>query len=451
MSNLLTSAVIRNEALRQAENNLVISKLCDTQYNEDFEKKNGEYGKIGNSVNVRVPILVTGTRNNMAWVAANSVITENTKILVVDRSYTIPMSFSDGDLALKVLDFSKRYMKQNVINTAANLDSDIAAAVVNSQIAVASATSGLGTNGLAANQIGTPSAAGYAIGTYGVAITPDIVLQARQILLDQGCPDDGELYGVLSTLANRQLVGAQATLFNPLTEINKEYRKGFIGTYAGIEWHTSQSLVNHTNGVQPTLVVSAGNLTTGWAEYGTLTVTTTAGAINAGDVFQAAGVFLVNPLTKQPTATLAQFQVTQGYAIGVTSVQVSPAPISAGQYQNISATINGVTLSLTGGATLGVAGEGLGGVESLVFHREAIVITSPKLEVPKNEEMAEMISDEDAPIFRMRFLRSFDALGVSGVSGSGGVGSSGPGWVSRLDTIWGVKTAQPSWIIRIRN
>ena len=36
MSNLLTSAVIRNEALRQAENNLVISKLCDTQYNEDF-------------------------------------------------------------------------------------------------------------------------------------------------------------------------------------------------------------------------------------------------------------------------------------------------------------------------------------------------------------------------------------------------------------------------------
>lgn len=434
----------------QAENNLVVSKYVDFSYNEEVDKP---IDKIGNSVTIRVPVMVTGTDNNMAWVAANSVITENTKKLVVDRTYTIPLSFSEGDTMLKIERFSERYIKPVVTKAAAVLDARICDAVTNCTIAIASATSGLSTSGLDANAVGTASTAGYAIGVYGTAITPDTVLQARQILLDQGCPDDGELYGILSTNANRQLVGAQATLFNPLTEIGKEYRKGYIGSYAGIEWSTSQSLANHLNGQQPTLVVSAGNLTTGWAEYGTLTVTSTAGAISAGDVFQASGIFIVNPLTKNVTATPAQFVVTAAYAAAVTSVTVSPAPISAGPYQNISATVNGATLSLTGGATVGVAGEGLSGVESLVFHRKAIAVVSPELTLPKKSsvEMAEIMRPEDNDGFCLRFLRVYDALGVSGVNGAGGVGSSGPANVSRLDVPYGIKTAQPSWIVRIRN
>lgn len=454
MSTLVTSAVISKETLLNFENNLVIGRMADWSYSDKFAKPESQ---IGNSCTLRKPINVNFAKNNMAWNAAQSVVVENVIKLVVDRTITVPMSFTEGDLALKVERFSERYIKPAARVLASNLDSDIASAVINCAVGALSPTSGLGTNGLDAAALGTASSAGYVVGLYNTTLTPDTVLQARQVLLDQGCPDDGELYGALSTKANRQLVGAQATLFNTLGSVEGEYKKGYIGDYAGIEFSTTQSLANHTNGTQPTLVVSAGNLATGWAEFGTLTVTALAGAIKAGDVFVSPDIYIVNPLTKIITSTPAQFTVVADAIATATTVTVSPAPISGGQYQNISATLNGDTLSLTGASTPGVASQGLSGVESLVFHRKAIAVVSPEFEVPtKGVEMAESIKGDDLEGFKVRFLRVYDALGTSAVAQAtpgtgGGVGTAGPAYISRFDGMYGIKVTNPAWIVRIRN
>ena len=453
MASLITSAIIAKETLLSFENNLVLARNVDWSYNDKFG--NGD-DQIGNTYSLRKPINVIAQNNNMAWVAANASITENKVTLVIDRTLTVPMSFSEGDLALKIERFSDRYIKKATASIAAQLDMAIAGAIVNSTVGAASADSGLDAAGLGPTGAGVANAAGYAVGAYGTALTTDTLSFAKKVLQDRGCPDDGDVYAVLSTSAHRSLVLAQATIFNSLTKIDDNYRKGYIGNWDGLEVSYSQSLVSHTNGAQPTLAVSAGSAASGWAETGTLTVTATTGAIKAGDIFQFPGRYVVNPLTKQVTDLPFQVQVLADYAIGATSVAVSPAPIHGGAYQNVSASVNTVTAQLTGSTLPGVAANGatainLSGIESLVFHKSAICVASPAFSKPKKAvEMAEIIENDEIDGFRIRFIRDYDSIGASGSFG-GGVGVGGPGSVNRFDSMYGIKVANNEWIVRVRS
>lgn len=453
MSNLITSAILSAETLESYENNLIIANRCQW---EDSDRFGGD-PQIGNTLTLRKPINVLLQRNNMAWVAASSVVQENSVVLVVDRTITVPMSFSEGDLALKVNKFVQRYIKPAARNIASGVDFDIPNSIVNSALGAVSATSGLSTFGLNAHAVGSANAAGYAVGAYGTALTPATVVYAKKVLADQACPLEDEIFGVLSTTANSQLVLAQASIFNPLTSVEDQYKKGLIGMYAGIQFAESQSLASHTNGAQATLVLGAGALATGWAEYGTIAVTATGAQVNAGDVFQVPGVYLVNPLTKAVTDVPFQFQVVTTATTGATSVVISPAPVYGGQYQNISANISGITAQLTGAslpgvAVVGSAAVGLSGVESLIFHKSAISIASPAFSAPKKSsmDMSETIQNEDVEGLKLRFLRTYDALGASGTQG-GGVGTGGPGYVARFDGMYGIKVTNPSWIVRVRS
>lgn len=417
---LVTSTIISKELLLQFENMLVLGKSVDWQYNDKFSNSESQ---IGASYRVRRPTLFSAIRNNLAYNA--QAITDTYSQVTVSSSLTVPFTFTDADLALKVENFSDRYVKQAVTVMAAVFDADIASALTN--CAIGSSVDGGVTTA-------TPNAAGWVVGAYGTAITSDTILFAKQLLLDSACPDDGDITGILTPLANRQLANAQITLFNAQKEISDIYRKGYIGEFTGIQFSVSQSLVGHTNGAQGSLVVGASqDLTTGWAETATIAVTATGGAVNAGDVFSNATVFWVNPLTKAVTSIPAQFTVVTAANTGATSLVVSPAPITGGAFQNISTGISGKTLTLIGAT-------GASGQESLIFHKKAVGVVSPKLEMPKKSsfDMAEMIDEDEA---RIRFLRGYDAIGASGTVG----------FVSRLDMLYGIKTLRNEWIVRVRN
>ncbi len=409
------------------ENNLVLAKYIDWSYADKFEQK------IGATYSIRRPVMVSVTKNNLAWNASKSAITETKVALVIDNTISAPISFSDADMSLRIDQFSDRYIKPAIATLAATLDADIANAAINS---------GVGTAALqGASDPGTvgPNSAGYMItytaandSTYVTAIT-----QARKVLMDQACPDDGQIFGVLSTAYNAGLVRAQAALFNPLMEVGAKYRKGLIGTYDGIIFSYSQSLVSHTNGTVNTIAITAGELTSGWAETSSVTVTSTTG-IQLGDVYEVTGAYLVNQLTKVITDTPFQVQVTS--ITNGTTLVVSPAIITDGQYKNVSSTVVGKTTTLKGGT-------GTTATESLVFHKSAICAASIEMVTPKksSEDMVETIKNEDSDGFQFRFIRSFDAFGTTGTFGAGV-----PGMLSRFDGMYGIKTVMPSWICRIR-
>ena len=153
MSSLITSAIIGKEILLNFQNSLVVGSKADWQYSAMFGK---EESQIGNSRSIRRPIAVTLQENNMSWNAANSAVTETYVKLVVDRSLTVPMSFTEGDMALKIERFSERYIGPTVRQIAAVLDARVCDSISNSTVATASATSGLSTAGLDGNAVGTP-------------------------------------------------------------------------------------------------------------------------------------------------------------------------------------------------------------------------------------------------------------------------------------------------------
>jgi hypothetical protein len=453
MAGLITSGILSKDTLVNFQNNIVTGKHIDWSYADKFTSGDDA---IGNTYNIRLPIQVSGTLNNMAWTGGTAGTTspsssnvEPRVALTIDSTLTVPMTFSGGDLALKIGRFSERYVQPTTRYMANLLDLQIAQAVTNCSIGT-SGNSDLGTSAIVSTGAGTGNTAGYVVGTYGTALTPTTFLQAKKVLFDRGCPQDGELYAVLSSQAQLELNLAQATLFNPLMSADELYRKGLIGVYAGVKVSASQNVASHTNGAQTTLVPAAGTtLTSGWSEFVTATVTTTTQAINAGDVFQASGVFLLNPITKQPTNLPFQAIAQATYASGVTSVKLFPAPIVSGPYRNVSATVDSVSLALVGAAG-GSANSS--GSESFLFHKKAIAAASPDFAIPKKSslDMAEIIKDDEMDGFSLRFIRDFDSVGWSSAFG-GGVGTGASGFVARYDSMFGIKTVRPEWIVRIRN
>ena len=437
MSSLITSSIVSKLTLINFRNNLVVANKVDWSYSDKFGHGDDQ---IGSSYAIRRPIMTQATENNMAWNASLSGVDESKVTLTVDRTLTTPMSFNDADLTLKVERFSERFIDKATAVLAAKLD----AAICN---ALSNCTSG-STNfetGVVGTSSGSINAAGYVVGTWATAISTDTIAFAKQVLQDKGCPmDENALVGILSTQANRKLVQVPMTQFNPMLKVDDTYRKGYIGEFDGIKFSVSQSVASHTNGAQASVTPSAAASTessAGWVETGTLTVPALTGAVKAGDVFTPTGVFVVNPFTKAVTSTPFQFTVVAAASIGATSLTVTPAPILTGAYQNISATLNGKASAL-------VDAINASGQESYIFHKEAIACASVKLSGPKKSslDMVEQIVDPDVDGFKIRFLRGYDMIGASAAFGAGN-----PGFVSRFDVAWGVKTAQSEFIIRIRN
>lgn len=442
MPGILNSAILARETSTQYNNALIIGKRISWKYQEKFGSQfTNNDDPIGQNITVKLPLLSVPQRNDMSFVSANSVPSaanpQPTTTISIDRTLTTPMVFNESDIALRLAQFS-----QDHIEPAANIHAnfcelDISNAVSN--CASGSVTSNFGSSSGLATVTANINYAGYVVGDNATALSATTVMKAVNVLKARSVPADSRIYGILSNNANASLTTQQQTLFQPLLNIDDSYRNGLIGRYAGVEFSTSQNTVVHVNGAQTTLAVTAGSVNAGFPETAALTVTATTQAIKAGDAFQSASVFLVNPQTKQPTQLPAQFTVLQDYASGVTSVVVGPAPVFGGPQQNITATINGTTLNLVGAANSV-------NDESYIFHKEAIQGVSPKLYLPKGLELSyEFGAGKDGMGFRGRYVRAYDAFGVIG-----GVGTGASQLGSRFDTCYAIKTLRHEWIVRLR-
>ena len=434
MATTLTSQTITNEALLQFENYLVVAKHADWSYSKEFDKTS----KIGQTKHIRRPVLAQVQINNLAYptAATAGAIAETQVALQVGTTLTVPMTFSDTDMTFRIQDFSKQFISTVVEQMAAYFDLSVCDAVSNAGVNYFNqAAIQLGSGATAPQYSGV---AGWAVGTYGSAITSDTLLNAKQLLDDSACPKS-DRFGVLTPLAMRQIANAQIVLYNNQQKIGKIYDTGEMTGFANIAWGESQSCANHTNGAQATLVIGAGTpvLTTGWAETGSLTVTATAGAIKAGDKFEVPGVYWVNPLTQAVTRNLIQFTATADCAIGVTTVPVSPAPITGGAYKNCSTTPASKTAALVG--SINTTGQ-----ESFVFGKKAIALAAPELETPQGKDRSAFVRSDDTGI-AVRYIREYDSIGAApGANGA-------PGWVTRLDLFYGCKIVRPEWVVIIRN
>src|SRR5258706_8074335 len=159
--------------------------------------------------------------------------------------------------------------------------------------------------------------------------------------------------------------------------------------------YASQNVINYTVGAYAgTPVISATGFANGITNTGVTTYLLakdtnqtailadgfTAGAtLNEGDVFTIAGVYAVNPVSKQALPYLQQFVVNAPVTATGTAdaIMISPAIIISGQYQTVSvAPAQNAALTFVGTASASYP-------QNLVFHENAFAICMVPMELPE--------------------------------------------------------------------
>jgi hypothetical protein len=163
----------------------------------------------------------------------------------------------------------------------------------------------------------------------------------------------------------------------------------------------SQSISNHTNGDWGTAItVTTTVATEGQSTLG-ISFTGSSKTWNAGDVFTIAGVFAVNPQTRQSTGSLQQFVVTAAATGSSTAtLNISPALYTA---SNALATVNsfpaaGAVVTMVGSANTGYP-------QNLIYHKDAISFATADLLLPQGVDMA---SRQVHNGISLRIVRQYD-------------------------------------------
>jgi len=378
-NNLLTISKITNEALMVLENELTFTSEVDRNYDDQFAVVGA---KIGNTVNVRKPGRFIGTTGPALNVED---FNETSVPVTLSTQFHVDTQFTTQDLALSLDMFSDRVLKPAVAAIANKIDRD------------GMVMANLNT----ANIVGTAGTPPTGLITY---------LTAGAYLDSEGAPRDGRRSVIIEPFTSATIVDSLKGLFVPQEAIGEQYRKGLMGRdSAGCNWKLDQNVVSQTfgswsaNTIAVNVTTGTGFLTSGWSQFSTISLAaSSASTLNAGDVFTIPGVFAVNPQNRQSYGKLRNFVVmaTTSVGTGATSVQVSPAIITAGQFQNVSITSSG-SQNITAFNNTGVASP-----QNLMMHRNAFTLAVADLELPDGVHFAGRASDKEIGL-SMRVVRQY--------------------------------------------
>jgi hypothetical protein len=399
-NNILTIDMITRKALQILENNLVLTRNVNRQYDDSFAV---EGAKIGSTLRIRLPDRALVTDGAALSVQDDN---EQSTTLAVDSQKHIDVNFTSAELTMQLDDFAERVLKPRVSQLAAAIDADVA----NSYKQIYSS-------------VGTPGT------TPGTSL---VLLQAQQ-KLNENAAGMSPRYATVNPAANAGLVEGLKGLFHPGDVISKQFKNGMMGT--GVlgfdEINMSQSIVNHTTGVTPTApIVAAGSTFSQGATSINITFTSGSPTFKVGDVFTIAGVFAVNPQTRQSTGALQQFTVTADVSVSSgtsATLSVSPAIFTSA---SALATVNAfpaasAALTFLGGSATGYA-------QNLVYHKDAITFATADLLLPQGVDMA---SRQVHNGISMRIVRQYDI--------------NNDRMPCRIDVLYGYKVIRPAMACRI--
>ncbi|MDE2098394.1 MAG: hypothetical protein KGL39_14165 [Patescibacteria group bacterium] len=402
MSNiLLTISEITNKALFVLENNLKAAKQVNRQYDDRF----GQAGaKIGTTLNIRKPIRPIAAQGP----ALNSQNFVETEVpITLDQNPNIGLTFSSVELRLSLDMFSDRVLAPAVANLANKVDFDVLGNYINVY-----------------NAVGTP-------GT--VPSTSDTYLSARQKLNEEAAPDDAQYRATLiSPAMEGAAIKAFGTLFNPQSDIAKQYRTGTLGVVYGSKWSMDQNVNIHTFGIATGSPEVATTSTSGDTTLATKGWTASqTGIVKKGDVFTVAAVNAVNPQNYQSTGSLRMFVVTadaNSDASGNATISVSPSITSSGQFQTVDALPQANAVITPLGSSSKQSAQGL------LFHRDAIVLASADLELPGGVDKAARVADDQVGL-SLLMVRQYDI-------------NTG-NYPTRVELLYGTATIRPEFAVRI--
>ena len=373
-NSILTIDMITRKALEILENNLVLTRNCNRQYDDSFAV---EGAKIGSTLRIRLPDRALVTDGAALQVQDDN---EQYTTLTVASQKHIGVNFTSAELTMQLDDFAERVLKPRISQLASSVDADVANAYK-------SIYSSVGTPGT------TPS-------------TSLVLLQAQQKLNEYAAPMN-DRYATVNPAANANLVEGMKGFFNPVDTISRQFKNGLMGT--GVlgydEINMSQSIAQHTTGSRSaadTILVNGAVSTQGQSTIN-LDGGTGSATFTVGDVFTIANVYSVNPQTRQSTGSLQQFVVTATATASSgawTNVAISPAIYTS---SNALATVDSFPADNAAVTVLGAASTTY--PQNLVYQKNAITLGTADLLLPQGVDMA---SRQVHNGISMRIVRQYD-------------------------------------------
>jgi len=373
-NSILTIDMITRKALEILENNLVLTRNCNRQYDDSFAV---EGAKIGSTLRIRLPDRALVTDGAALQVQDDN---EQFTTLTVASQKHIGVNFTSAELTMQLDDFAERVLKPRISQLASSVDADVANAYKGIY-------SSVGTPGT------TPS-------------TSLVLLQAQQKLNEYAAPMN-DRYATVNPAANANLVEGMKGFFNPVDTISRQFKNGLMGT--GVlgydEINMSQSIAQHTTGsrsASDTILVNDTITTQGQSTI-SLDGGTGSATFNVGDVFTIANVYSVNPQTRQSTGSLQQFVVTATATASSgawTNVAISPAIYTS---SNALATVDSFPANNAAVTVLGAASTTY--PQNLVYQKNAITLGTADLLLPQGVDMA---SRQVHNGISLRIVRQYD-------------------------------------------
>jgi len=397
-NSLLTIDMITRKALEILENNLVLTRNVNRQYDDSFAV---EGAKIGSTLRIRLPDRALVTDGAALQVQDDN---EQFTTLTVSSQKHIGVNFTSAELTMQLDDFAERVLKPRISQLASSIDADVANAYKS-----------------IFQSVGTP-------GT--VPGTSQVLLQGQQ-KLNEAAAVMSPRYATVNPAANAGLVEGMKGLFNPTDTISRQFKNGMMGM--GVlgydEINMSQSIKQHTTGSR----TGAHTVTTTVSTQGqsTLNITGTGSqTLAAGDVFTIASVFAVNPQTRESTGSLQQFVVTEAIAASggaYTAVKIAPALYTS---SNALATVDsfpqsGAVITFLGAASTQYP-------QNLIYHKDAISFATADLLLPQGVDMA---SRQVHNGISLRVVRQYDI--------------NNDRLPCRIDVLYGFNTIRPPMAVRL--
>jgi hypothetical protein len=362
--------MITRKALEILENNLVITRTVNRQYDDSFAVQGA---KIGSTLRIRLPDRALVTDGAALQVQDDN---EQFTTLTVSSQKHIGVNFTTAELTMQLDDFAERVLKPRISQLASSIDADVA----NSFKSIY-----------------------QSVGTPGTTPGTSLVLLQGQQKLNEAAAVMAPRYATVNPAANAGLVEGMKGLFNPTNTISRQFKNGLMGE--GVlgfeEISMSQSIKQHTTGTR----TGSHTVTSAVTAQGSTTILITGTGtqtIKQGDVFTVAGVYAVNPQTRESTGSLQQFVATADATAtgGAYTVSVSPAMYTSG---HALATIDAFPQASAVVTFLGSASTQY--PQNLIYHKDAITFATADLLMPQGVDMA---SRQVHNGISMRIVRQYD-------------------------------------------
>ena len=388
----LVPQVISKESLFLLENNLVAAGRVNRKFENQFVK-------IGTTLTVRKPnrfLVSTGPS-----LQVQDIHDPSTSVTINTQAH-VDFQFNTQDLTLVIEEFSERYLKPAMAELANKVDYDI-----------------LGNWSALFNEVGTP---GTIPNNFG-SLAP-----VGQRMDELAAPQSGRTL-ILNPAAYWSMAAGLVGLY--VKSVAEPALKGFLANIANFEIFLDQNVQNKTVGNYtgtPT-VNGAGQTgstlaTQGWGN-------SIATLLNVGDVFTIAGVFAINPNNRQSTGSLQNFVVTataSSNGSGQSSISISPAIVTSGPYQTVSASpANSAAITVRGTAGTSYA-------QNLAFVKDTFGLVMVPLEVPQGVDFSARSTYKN---ISLRILRAYDINNDT--------------LPCRIDILYGTTTFYPETGVRLTN